>query len=200
MKVDLTLNINRFKPLMMQNRLALFIFFSLIFSLCFVACKKHKHQTPVDQLPPATETGANTFGFLLNGQPWTPKGWNGSTSNLSVSVDDSYKNGTFNITAYKISGDSDKEYLALGLADSLNFQSIPATLQLRKPLFGLVYTNGSCIYDGFFDTLTYASGQLNISKFDKNNRIISGTFFATLFKPNCGDTIKITEGRFDMKF
>ncbi|TYC08776.1 hypothetical protein ES677_14145 [Bizionia gelidisalsuginis] len=24
---------------------------------------------PIDQLPPTTQTGANTFGFLVNGEP-----------------------------------------------------------------------------------------------------------------------------------
>lgn len=31
---------------------------------------------PADQLPPATQTGANTFGCLVNGQPYTPSGSN----------------------------------------------------------------------------------------------------------------------------
>lgn len=178
---------------------SLFYFFLIIF-FSIAGCKKHKTDNPVDQLPAATQEGKNTFGFLLNGEAWTPSGHVGITPNLSVSVDDSYKNGTFNITAYKILSDSNKQYLALGIADSLNFQSIPVTIKLGKPLFGLSYTNSYCRYDSFFDTLTYAYGQLEISKFDKTNRIISGTFFATLFKANCGDTIKITDGRFDMKF
>ncbi|QKG53326.1 hypothetical protein [Hymenobacter sp. BRD67] len=32
---------------------------------------------PEDQLPPATQTGAGTFGCLFNGQPWTPQGYDG---------------------------------------------------------------------------------------------------------------------------
>ena len=42
-------------------------------------------------------------------------------------------------------------------------------------------------------------GELIITKLDKNAGIISGTFNATLYKPGC-DTLKITDGRFDMKF
>lgn len=45
-------------------------------------CKKHDPD-PVDQLPPATQTGANTFGCLLNGQLWTPSG-NNSVPNYQV--------------------------------------------------------------------------------------------------------------------
>lgn len=51
---------------------------SLLFSiLCFlfftnIKCKKNDVIT-VDQLPPATQTGAGTFGCLLNGVVWVPK-------------------------------------------------------------------------------------------------------------------------------
>ena len=34
-------------------------------------CKKND-PTPLAQLPPATQTGANTFGCLVNGQVWLP--------------------------------------------------------------------------------------------------------------------------------
>ncbi len=172
---------------------------SLIISLfSFSKCKKDKPDS--NGLPSATQTGANTLGFLLNGQPWTPKGFNGSTTNLSISVDEGYKNGTFNITAYKIINGTNKQYLAFGIADSLNFLSPPVSIEIGKPLFGLLFTNSICTYDGFNDTLIYKRGQLTLSKFDKINRIISGTFMVTFFKNSCGDTLKVTEGRFDLKY
>lgn len=92
----------------------------LLLTLLFIAlffldsCKKHKHDNPVDQLPHATQTGANTLGFLLNGEVWTPKGRVGITSNLSVSVDQGYKNGIFNIAACRILTDATKHLLVLG--------------------------------------------------------------------------------------
>ena len=42
-------------------------------------CKKNDIN-PVDQLPPATQTGANTFGCLVNRQVWLPKGNNGNAN------------------------------------------------------------------------------------------------------------------------
>ncbi|WP_210514209.1 hypothetical protein [Hymenobacter terricola] len=30
--------------------------------------------SPLDQLPPETQTGQHTFGCLVNGQAWTPAG------------------------------------------------------------------------------------------------------------------------------
>ena len=45
----------------------------LIIALCsiFTACKKVKEPpTELSKLPPATQTGANTFGCLVNGKAW----------------------------------------------------------------------------------------------------------------------------------
>ena len=53
-----------------------------------------------------------------------------------------------------------------------------------------------CEYDR--DSTVYREGKLTITKFDLENQIISGTFEFTLTKPGC-DTIKVTQGRFDMK-
>ena len=41
----------------------------------FIGCSGDDDSAnPLDQLPPATQTGANTFGCLINGEPFTPKG------------------------------------------------------------------------------------------------------------------------------
>ena len=41
---------------------------------------------------------------------------------------------------------------------------------------------------------------VTITRFDTLNRIISGTFKATLYNSIRKDSLKITEGRFDFKF
>lgn len=43
--------------------------FLLSLVLALTGCNK---DGPVAGLPPATQTGQNTAGFLLNGQPWMP--------------------------------------------------------------------------------------------------------------------------------
>ena len=73
--------------------------------LLVAGCQK-KDPTPADpaaQLPPATQTGAKTFGCLVNGQPWTPNGNNG-TPNLVVSYDPSYLGGALQVRAYRYVG------------------------------------------------------------------------------------------------
>lgn len=49
------------------------------------------------------------------------------------------------------------------------------------------------------DTIQNHNSFVNITKFDTQNRIIAGTFEYTLYKPGC-DTVRITQGRFDVKY
>jgi PBP1b-binding outer membrane lipoprotein LpoB len=48
----------------------------IIIALIFVSCSNddNKPSKPVDQLPPATQTGAQTIGCLVNGVPFTDSG------------------------------------------------------------------------------------------------------------------------------
>ena len=161
------------------------------------SCKKNVTTTDNNGLPAATQEGKNTLGFMINGQVWTPKGFDG-TSNLSIDVDFGIDSGTFDISAYRI-GESSKSYFGIGIADSLNLLSPPTTLPVNKQSITKIrYSSQYCSTD-FFDTTIYRSGSLTINKLDKTNRIIAGTFNAILYKPGC-DTFKITDGRFDMKY
>ena len=45
----------------------------------------------------------------------------------------------------------------------------------------------------------YSSGKLTISKLDQSARIVAGTFYCTIKQTGC-DTLRITDGRFDLKY
>jgi hypothetical protein len=184
------------KLITMKPQSFLYVLFFLFFS--FASCKKHKTDTPVDQLPPATQEGKHTLGFLLNGEPWTPKGWSGGTTNLSLYYDPSYHGGTFNITTYRQLSQDDKQ--TFGIATD-SFQAVGTFFLNHNSNLKVGFDDRikSCTITPF-DTSIYREGKLVITKFDKINQIISGTFDFKLFNSNCGDTIKITNGRFDMKF
>jgi hypothetical protein len=169
----------------------------LLTVFCFAQCKKNKPDS--NGLPSATQEGKNTLGFLLNGQPWKPQGNNG-TANLSIDVDFGFNQGVFGIAAYRILSSNNREYFGIGIRDSLNFVTIPSLLTMKKySIANSRFSTNTCDMS-FYDTTVFRNGNLNITKLDKVNRIISGTFNAILFEPSCGDTIKITDGRFDMKF
>ena len=153
--------------------------------------------TPESLLPPATQTGANTFGCLLNGQPWTPSGFDGR-SNYSVSYDPTYNGGTLSITAYRYFGQAPKSRQDMVLG-AINLNNA-GTYQLNLPnerVAGFRDWQTGCEF--LQSENTYRRGTLTITRLDLQAGIISGTFDFTLYKPSCGDTIKVTQGRFDKR-
>jgi hypothetical protein len=168
------------------------------------ACKKDGNNNTTDPnnvpgLPPATQSGANTFGCLVNGVPWVPEGYGGGSPNLSIDYDPGFNNGIFGIAAYRKTANENSS-IGIGIADSLNFIKAPIQLILgKKSLYGVFYSNENCFIT-YFDTSVYRKGFLKINTYDKTKKIIAGTFEAILFKSGCIDTIRITKGRFDFKF
>ena len=155
-------------------------------------CKKNDDPDPVDQLPPATQTGANTFGCLVNGQAWTPQGNNGTDNNV-VSYD-----GNVNILTYRISK-AGRQVIRIGAG----IVTHTGTYSLSLPV-----TQGSASYydrgkpspcDEFFhNEVSYRRGKLSITRLDLQAGIIAGTFEFIVAKTGC-DTIRVTDGRFDYK-
>jgi Family of unknown function (DUF6252) len=164
--------------------------------LLLTQCSKCKdNPEPVDQLPPATQEGRNTFGCLLNGQAWTPRG-NEGFSNFTVDYDPTHAQGTLSVAATRIrSATNDHQTLGL-FSDSIR---TPGTyvLQTRgRHGAGMVDLRTGCQY--YSTDPIYCRGRLTITRLDQQAGIVSGTFAFVLAKPGC-DTVRVTEGRFDKK-
>ena len=167
----------------------------LLTLLALAQCKKKADPDPVDQLPPATQTGANTFGCLVNGQAWTPKGSDG-TSNYTVYYDPSYRKGTINIAAYRYNSSSSPREDIVLFSDSLRtVGNYPLTVpNHQEALFS--GTNAQCEF--YQNGPQYRRGVLTITRLDLQAGIVSGTFAFTLYKPGC-DSVRVTQGRFDKR-
>ena len=168
----------------------------LLATLLGLSQGKHADPAPVDQLPPATQTGANTFGCLVNGQPWTPRG-NDGTSNYSIYYDAGYRKGTLNIAAYRYnSSDNSSRRDIIIFSDSLKSTGLyPLTISNHQE--ALFYgSKRQCEFPQ--NEVHYRRGTLTITHFDLSAGIISGTFAFTLYKPGC-DSVRVTQGRFDKK-
>ena len=164
---------------------------------CFAQCKKSNPNS--NGLPAATQEGKNTFGFLLNGQPWTPQGNNG-TANLSLYYDATFQGGVFNLSAYRNLSNTNGNRQSLTLyGDSI--QNTGRIILPNRNKFGLTFWDEAnhCTYDTFDNTTIIISGYFDVKKLDKVNRIFSGEFEIKFNKSGCSE-IQITQGRFDMKF
>jgi len=181
------------------------IYFLGLYSLLAISSCKKTHTNTTDPnniagLPPATQIGANTFGCLVNGVPWLPDGHGGSIPNLSIDYDSGFNNGIFGITAYRKTA-TENTYIALGINDSIRLISAPYKFSIGYNLRGGAYYNDVVYCERMTNTVThYSKGSITINKLDRVNQIISGVFECVLYSSFCGDTIKITNGRFDFKF
>ena len=159
-------------------------------------CKKKSNPTPGNQLPPTTQTGANTFGCLLNGQAWTPQG-NDGFSNYSVSYDPTYHLGTLSVAAYRLSGNGANQQTIGFSSDSIRVNGVYFIKKGGRHQAGVVNRATSCQYYSQ-DAGVYCKGYFTITRLDLSAGIVSGTFAFTLYKPGC-DTVRITQGRFDKR-
>ena len=167
-------------------------------SAIFASCKKDKTQDE-EQLPPITQTGANTFGCLINGKVFVPQGFKQNKPNFSLIVDPTFQNGNFGIATYNKKkqirfdfGSNDIKstgtYFLQDFSKSLIAQvSLDQTNCFFRPS-SVCITQGPC----------FVKGELVITRYDLNNRIYSGTFDFKLYDPSTScDTFYITQGRFD---
>ena len=174
----------------------------LIILFSVTGCKKNN---PVDQLPPATQTGANTFGCLINGEIFLPKGPSLSPILQCAYqyLNTSYSKGYFFQLSAKEKGSKECELYSISLGtDSLQiFQSN------TYPLVNYETGKTSAQYSYFYNcgqfinynTSNNVVGLLTIKRLDEINQIVSGTFWFNAVSTN-GDTTKVTDGRFDMQF
>ena len=155
--------------------------------LFLFSCKDEDIQP---QLPPATQTGEDTFGAYVNGEVWVPKGRPSTfRSNLNIIYDPGYEGGNLEMKAYRIL-DTYEESIFMYMSN-LDHEGL---YEFGKPEIGSAIFRSDCIYERKEDV--FRKGTLEITRLDMEAGIISGKFEFTLAMADC-DTIRVTEGRFD---
>ena len=151
---------------------------------------------PTSQLPPATQTGAQTFGCLIDGQPFVPDRFgSGRPSAFYQFVDGAFTLGISGSSG----GGSSMQGMSLGGFDIDALQEITYVLESENSgdLSGIYRIGGGIELRS--PTSNNLPGNMIITNFDEDNFIISGTFDFTV-KDNNGNDINITEGRFDLNY
>lgn len=167
---------------------------SFLLAIFLTACDGCKHDDPLpktelEKLPPATQEGKHTFGCLVNGKAWVT-----ATSTGAVAF---YQEGMLAIGA-KITEKQREQSIGLDL--------LASNLELRQYLLNSSSIAGAQFVD-YTDTKKVCNykkedllkGTLTITRHDPVNLIISGLFEFETVNTEC-DTIKITDGRFDLTY
>jgi len=168
-------------------------------SFFFITCKKDK--PAIDQLPPATQTGAHTLGCLVNGKVFKPKGdlFSGPILSCAYQYIDSGYN--FQLHAKQ---DIGNDLLSIGIFTNGVAISEGVIIKLYEPdvkgkSYGLHGKYSSTGSRNLYYTQPNGTGELHITKLDEINRIVSGTFWFDGINDN-GEKVEVREGRFDTPY
>lgn len=161
--------------------------------ITIVGCNKDETPTPtpLSQLPPATQTGANTFGCLLDGEVFKPGITNNSYNCFYQLVDGEYY---FLVTAKNTKNNVSR---AIFVGTEKQTISQGQTLNLYERTAGNAWA--AYFVDNPYTTNSTYTGELKITKLDFTHNIVSGTFWYNV-KDNQNVIHHITDGRFDMQF
>jgi hypothetical protein len=162
------------------------VFLIVFVLLTLLSCNK-------DKLPKATQTGANTFGCKVNGKIYLPKNSSALFASDPIHVDNSPTLG-FIISGSQNNGTNQLSYTVQIQAPYI---TSTGTYDLKTYPYGEYSLDNSP--HQFFKTNQSYSGQLTITRCDNGNKIYSGTFFFTAIDNATGQTVKVTDGRFDVK-
>lgn len=197
----------------MKNLIHLFLLAILFY---VTSCKKDTGPDNPYGLPAATQTGAGTFGCLINGVPWVAEnnrlsGWDTQATydEIGVGVADNFY---FNVsadyfpeTSFPPPDSAISDFFLIQITPIYNEGDVDFTLLSDKSISyktGLInIPNTTRIYN--LDTL-YKNNTIHISNLDTVSNVISGKFNLQLIRnTNLNvfiDTLSITEGRFDVKY
>jgi len=172
----------------------LLIIFLPFYFLAINACSNDdKPENPVDALPPITQTGENTFACLVNGKPFFSSR---ERRAFYTFADGAYTLGISGSRTDDI-GLRSVNLVALDIVEGVTEGSFPLTTRASNG-YSARYTVGGGI-DLDVGTTDEAPGVLNITRFDLQEFIVSGTFEFTV-EDDEGNVYEITDGRFDLKF
>lgn len=174
------------------------IYLILVFPV-LICCNKNDDgsENPIDQLPPATQTGANTAGCLVNGVAFLPKGFIAG-GNLSMF----YVNGL----DFNLSIGEKKD----GILKNLNVTSLNESLEVGKVYYLGAFEENSKygLYSvdvftppspNFYQTTISITGELTITHHDFDKAILSGVFWFDAINSE-GNIVEVRNGRFDGKY
>ncbi len=188
--------------------------FALVLLILLSGCKSCKKElTTADliaQLPPETQTGANTFGCLIDGVSFVPTG-TGSFTYPDYPVIGGYRGALppvyYNRTNVYIS--ARQPYLSIDLyirnvdkigIYQLNFDTNAFPNAFYPQNYGnYTYATATTREQECITKSSTYTGKVEITRADTVNRIVSGKFSFKAINTATGKIVDITDGRFDIK-
>lgn len=180
-------------PLPFMNKTIFYL--SLLFLTQCSKCKTDDPAPKEPQLPAETQSGQRILGGRANGivfstMTTTRVNSTWACSGFCLDVNGSVVVGT----------EEERTAISLSINGDLSagniFPMVNTPPSSPTGNYGAVnYTSYQCDYEA----TRLLKGQVILTRFDPVERIAAGRFSFTLYKPGC-DTLRVTDGRFDVRF
>jgi len=166
-----------------------------VMSLVLFSCKKE-----ITELPPATQSGANTFGCKIDGGFWVPGGGIAATA---PKLEARIVGSELYINARNFSSSPTESEFEIYIKDLTATGSYTLSTGAYHPDYSnnyAYYVHRKFTPDNEWVTTPPYTGTVTITKIDSVNHFVSGTFeFQAINLYNTPQPISVTEGRFDVK-
>jgi len=160
-----------------------FCFSLLFFALSVFRCEDEKPKTELEKLPPATQEGKGTFGCLVNGKAWV-------TQNRLSAQRDQADSLLFITAGITKAGQNQQIRFDIVDADRTPKEYTLSDSPRRFAVF--LSRPSSCRYKTISGKLII-TGRGIVAK-----PYLSGRFEFFAYSSECRDSLKVTDGRFDI--
>ncbi len=170
----------------------------LFFLLLLLSCGDD--DLSIEDLPPATQTGEHTFGCIVNGDVFVAKSSFGGGTGKGASYQYSASDSTYGLA---INGSMSRDPILIVVLFTKGFE----IEEMQYDFFGgpLEQIEDEYVY-GEYKTIQVANttryysvtGSLNITRFDPENGVCSGTFWFDAKDEETGELVEVRDGRFDL--
>jgi hypothetical protein len=166
----------------------------MLFSVISCQNDDNDQPAPIDLLPPLTNTGENTFGCLVNGEAFVTR-----SKTKAVVI---YQAGVFQMEG---SIENPIDHSIVLRMDDVLIEVKGYNLNNSNPGRAFYLKNEPepfCTYE----TNDFIDGLLQVTYINTSDFIIAGTFeFTALLnkadsESGCQDTVRVTNGRFDIRY
>jgi len=167
---------------------------SILISCTLLITSSCDKQEMEPNLVPSTTSGENTMGFYLDGDPVNIEGETGGFCGCGVS-------GGINIDdVVRIFGSSDEPDISITIFFPLDSLDRSNEVVINESLYRyeeIESIDDSPLGGRFFQSDSLHQGTIKILRLD--SQVIAGTFEFDAIHAESGETIQVTDGRFDIK-
>ncbi len=156
----------------------------------------------VTELPPATQTGANTFGAIVDGKLWAPQDF--GVINIGTKLEARRINDDILINARNFSSSPTETefeiFIKGGIATGTYLFNTNVSYPSNNASYGY-YVKRKVSPLNEWITSSMQTGSVTLTRVDLVNHIVSGTFqFNAISLYNDPNPLVVTDGRFDIKW